>query len=149
MTIVTRLGACAFVVCLAACLALTSASVGTPPSAGSSSTADLAGHTFDITGITYDGTAEPIVPGSSPSLAFDESRLRVVTGCNGMSADYAVAGDRLTPTNGISTAIGCPPALGTQEQRLSRLLETTSVLAPTADGYRLTAGPVTVTLART
>lgn len=150
MSSLTKLGVCVLIGFLAACGQPTSTSqVARSSSIASLSADDLAGHTFDIARITYAGVDEPLAPGTSPAITFTPAHFQVETGCNYIGADYAIAGTQLTVADAVITAMGCADSARTaQEGRIARALDATAEMTTSADGFTITDGPTTLTLAR-
>jgi heat shock protein HslJ len=148
MTVRKRLAGLALAGCLAACGH--SASRSQPPNASSPaslSAAELAGRRFAIIGITDAGASEPIVSNTNPSVTFTPQQLHVDTGCNAISAEYAIVDGRFTVKNAASTAMGCPENRATQEARINRAFDGASALTRAGDTYTLSGGDVILTLA--
>lgn len=61
-------------------------------------------------------------------LSFDESELRFSAGCNSHFGEYTLCGEKLCVDGFGSTAIGCPPDLGAQDQWLSEFFRSTPTL---------------------
>jgi heat shock protein HslJ len=55
-------------------------------------------------------------------LAFDKGRMSGGVGCNQLGADYSFKNKQLSVGSVMSTRMGCPDAIGTQEQSFVKLL---------------------------
>lgn len=67
------------------------------------SSASLAGTAWNVTAIN----GNPIVAGSTPSLAFDEEQASGNGSCNSFSGQYSASGDSLSFGPLISTLMAC------------------------------------------
>jgi len=90
---------------------------------GSPDSASLRGRKFTAKAITEQGTARPVVAGTSIELWFtDDGRVVVNAGCNTMSGTVSLAGGRLDVPDMSITEMGCDQLRHEQDQRLSALL---------------------------
>ena len=97
---------------------------------------DLAGRQFRIARITENGTDQPIVAGTQPTITFTPTEMHIDTGCNGISATYALQSEELVVTNAETTLIGCPTPLAAQEAAISRATTGTATVKPHRRGPR-------------
>jgi heat shock protein HslJ len=104
----------------------------------------LAG-TYVVTKITDGGQPHDLVPRSQVRLTFEDGTLGLQAGCNSMSGDYEVAGDRLTVGPIGGTEMGCEPPLMAQDTWLAGLFAAPVTVG--TDPLTLTAGNVVLTLA--
>lgn len=101
------------------------------------SASDLEGRSFDA--ITLGGR-RPIA-GSGVGVAFEDGRVAVTTGCNGLSGSYEITGDgRLRSPDLVQTQMACDPPLMRQEAALQRLVQSQPRVALAGESLTLTAG---------
>lgn len=93
----------------------------------------LDGRSFAVTAL--DGR-RPIA-GSGAGITFEDGRIAVTTGCNGISGPYELADGRLRAPDLTATTMACEPPLTEQEEALRTLLESRP---------RVTFGGATLTL---
>jgi heat shock protein HslJ len=86
--------------------------------------------------VSEDGTARPLVDGTTITLRFEGGRLGASLGCNQLGAPYEIDGDRLVVQEISTTAMGCDAERHAQDQWFAELLQ--SGPAITVDGDRLT-----------
>lgn len=111
---------------------------------GSDDTVELEGRTLVVTSVTESGRAHTLVPGTQVRLGFADGRMHLRAGCNSMSGEYDLDGDRLTlgPIGG--TEMGCPEDLMQQDAWLAGLFAGPVVVA--GDPLTLTADEVVLEL---
>lgn len=110
-------------------------------------TGTLAGRTFLSTGVTVDGTAYPLAPGSRITLTFTDGGISAQAGCNTMGADARVADGRLAVDGPLaSTEMACDPALMAQDTWLADLLASGPTVALEGSTLTLTSGGTIITL---
>lgn len=108
-----------------------------PGGAEAPSAAALEGRVFDA--ITLGGR-RPIA-GSAVGIAFEDGRVAVTTGCNGLSGSYEITGDgRLRSPDLVQTQMACDPPLMRQEAALQRLVQSQPRVALAGESLTLTAG---------
>lgn len=115
---------------------------GAPRSGGSGPT--LAGE-YVVTAVTDGDKPHALVKGSEIRLTFADGSLGMRAGCNSMSGDYELEGDRLTVGPIGGTEMGCAPALMEQDTWLVGLFAAPVTVGE--DPLTLTAGDVVLTLA--
>lgn len=104
----------------------------------------LAGE-YVVTGVTEGGDARGLVSGTQARLTFDEGTLGIQAGCNHLSGDYTLDGDRLTVGPIGGTEMGCPQDRMDQDTWLAGLFAEPVTVAE--GPLTLTAGDVVLTLA--
>jgi heat shock protein HslJ len=115
----------------------TSDPVATTPGEEAITAAALDGRSFDVT--TLAGRRP--VARSGAGIAFEDSRLAVTTGCNGLSGSYEITADgRLRSPDLVQTQMACEPALMRQEDALRAFLESQPHVALSGESLTLT-GP--------
>jgi heat shock protein HslJ len=112
---------------------------------GADDVVELDGRTLVVTGVTESGRPRPVAPGTQVRLSFADGRLGISAGCNSMSGDYRLDGDRLTVGPIAGTEMGCPEELMAQDAWLAGLFAEPVVVG--ADPLTLTAGEVVLALA--
>lgn len=118
---------------------------GDDASGGGPAVADLDGHTFMATSVA----GAELAPTGTLVLAFADGRVAITGGCNGMSASYEIEESILaTGDDFAQTAMACDQPLMDQDAWVAELLAGRPII--TLDGVDLTlsAGGVTVQLAR-
>lgn len=100
--------------------------------------------TYVVTQVTDAGKPHSLVDGSQVRLTFDGRTLGLQAGCNSMSGDYELNGDRLTVGPIGGTEMGCPPNLMAQDTWLAGLFGRPVTVG--ADPLTLTSGDVVLTL---
>jgi heat shock protein HslJ len=91
------------------------------------------------------------VPGSTPTLRFEDGRATGHAGCNTFRGSYTVDGEHLVIGPLATTRKACPdPAVNRQERDYLAALAATRSFAPSRSGLTLLAddGTITVSLAR-
>jgi heat shock protein HslJ len=107
--------------------------------------ADLDGSTFESTSVEGRG----LVPGSTVRLTFEGGSLSANAGCNTMSSTYDVTDGRLAWTgHPVTTMMGCPDDLMSQDTWLSELLEQGADATLDGNDLTLASGDVTLHLQR-
>lgn len=109
-------------------------------SGGSAPTAeDLEATTWAITEVSTEGSLEPAVEGTTPTLVFaDDGTVALTTGCNDAATSWELSGDELTFGLIAQTMMACadPPGVDVQEFALTTALESTTTVE--LDGDTLT-----------
>lgn len=105
----------------------------------------LAGRTLVVTGVTDDGTPHDLVSGSQVRFTFDDTTMGITAGCNHLSGDYSLDGDRLTVGPIGGTEMGCPTPLMDQDTWLAGLFERPVTVG--GDPLTFRAGSVVLTVA--
>ena len=104
--------------------------------------AQLAGTSWRLT--TIDGRA--FAQANRAGLRFEDSRLTVNAGCNGLGGDYRVRQGRLIAGPIIGTQMACPPPIMRDEQALSETLSSRPAIRFLPGGrLQLTGGGHSVT----
>lgn len=81
------------------------------------------GRTFLSTRVTSDGRPRQLVPGSRIELSFDNGSFSARAGCNAMSGELRVDGDRLVSTGVVAmTEMACDEPLMQQEAWVAKAL---------------------------
>lgn len=96
--------------------------------------------------VTENGKSKVLVPGTKIRLSFSDGMLAASAGCNSMSGDYQVAGDKLVVGQMATTEIGCPTNLGEQDQWLAAFLGAKPVVALDGNNLSLISDNTEVTL---
>ncbi|MQA62226.1 MAG: META domain-containing protein [Actinophytocola sp.] len=105
-----------------------------------------ADRTFLSTSVTEDGKDRPLVRGTRIRLTIDNERLSVDAGCNSLSGNARLDGDRLVVDNMGGTEMGCEPELADQDSWLSGFLTGGPSWRLEGDTLRLTMGGTTIEL---
>lgn len=101
----------------------------------------LTGRTFLSETITEDGEPYELVEGTRIALEFtDDGRLVARAGCNILSHDVSVTGDRIEATGGESTEMGCDPPRQEQDTWLADFLSGSPQWELDGDYLILTSG---------
>ncbi|MGA5303763.1 META domain-containing protein [Nucisporomicrobium flavum] len=98
----------------------TMAVAGCGSGSGSDGAAALDGRTFVSVGDEQDF---PLVAGTRVRLTFRDGEVAAEAGCNHLAGSVAFDGDRLVVTEVGGTAMGCPPGLADQDDRLIGFLQ--------------------------
>lgn len=125
-------------------LLVTASACGTEVSPGSAPTGDDLAGSYVVTAVTEGGERRDLVPGSEIRLTFTDGTLGLHAGCNHLSGEYTLDGDRLRVGGIGGTEMGCPKPLMEQDQWLAGLFEGTVKVGH--DPLTLTAGDVVLTL---
>lgn len=96
--------------------------------------------------VSEDGTAHPLVDGTTITLRFDGDRLGASLGCNRLGAPYEIDGDRLVVQEISMTEMGCDPERHAQDQWFAELLQSSPALTLDGDRLILTADGTAVVL---
>lgn len=116
------------------------ADIGAPPSAG-----DLQGRTFGATAV--DGA--DLAPTGTLVVTFEDGRMSIAGGCNGMSASYELEGDTLvTGDDFVQTAMACDRQLMDQDEWVVALLTGRPAVGLSGDVLTVKGGDVRVELRR-
>ena len=108
---------------------------------------DLTGRVFLSSAVTEDGQPRPLVEGTQISVEVsDDGRLIVNAGCNTMSGEATVDGDRLTAGQLATTEMGCDPPRHEQDAWLGDFFAAHPTYALDGDQLRLTSGATVVEL---
>jgi len=140
----SRLGLVA-VVAVCALAAGCGEETGDDGGAGGDDVSLLSGRTLVVTAVTNDGKPHPLVSGSQVRLTFDDKTMGITAGCNNLSGDYALDGDRLTVGPIGGTEMGCPAPLMDQDAWLAGLFERPVTVG--GDPLTFRAGSVVLTVA--
>ena len=152
MNAIGRLGLASLTLVLVACVQALGASPTPSPSPAPSPTptpsapAGLAGRQFLSTGVTKDGATFALVAGTRIRLTFDAGRLSANAGCNTISGNYTIDGNRLVFSGVGMTEMGCQPALMAQDSWLAAFLGAGPTFALDGNSLALTSGTTVVTL---
>jgi heat shock protein HslJ len=114
----------------------------TTPAPGGDLAALLAGKTYlsqTVTGIT-------LADGAVVRISFNDGRISVSGGCNGMGADVAFEGDTLTVGPMMSTQMACDQPLMDQDDAVAAFLAAGPTATVDGDTLTLTSGDATMTL---
>lgn len=118
---------------------------GDDDGAGGDDVSLLSGRTLVVTSVTDDGKPHDLVPGSQVRFTFDDKSMGITAGCNNLSGEYALDGDRLTVGPIGGTEMGCPLPLMEQDSWLGGLFEGPVIVG--GDPLTFRAGSVVLTLA--
>jgi heat shock protein HslJ len=118
---------------------------GADDGVGGDDTSLLSGRTLVVTAVTDDGKPHQLVSGSQVRFTFDDSTMGITAGCNHLSGDYTLDGDRLTVGPIGGTEMGCPTPLMDQDTWLAGLFEEPVTVA--GDPLTFRAGSVVLTVA--
>ena len=113
--------------------------------AGGNDVSLLAGRTLVVTGVTDDGKPHDLVPGSQVRFTFDDKTMGITAGCNNLSGDYDLDGDRLTVGAIGGTEMGCERPLMDQDTWLAGLFEAPVTVG--GDPLTFRSGRVVLTVA--
>jgi heat shock protein HslJ len=106
---------------------------------GAPTAEDLEANTWSILEVDTEGSLEPVVDGTSPTLTFvDDGTVALETGCNNASTSWELAGEELTFGMIAQTMMACadPPGVDVQEAALTTALDSTTTAE--LDGDTLT-----------
>jgi heat shock protein HslJ len=118
---------------------------GDDESSGGDDVSALSGRTLVVTAVTDDGRPHDLVPGSQVRFTFDDKAMGITAGCNNLSGDYTLDGDRLTVGPIGGTEMGCSAPLMDQDTWLAGLFEAPVTVG--GDPLTFRAGSVVLTLA--
>lgn len=104
--------------------------------AAPAASAGLAGTQWTI--VKVDGSA-PVVP-QGASLHFEDERLSVSVGCNGIGGDYRVDRSRLVAGPLMATRMFCEGPVWQQEEAVNALLSAAPEIERSGNAMRLTSG---------
>lgn len=113
--------------------------------AGGDDVSLLSGRTLVVTAVTDDGQPHDLVPGSQVRFTFDDKTMGITAGCNNLSGDYALDGDRLAVGPIGGTEMGCSAPLMDQDTWLAGLFERPVTVG--GDPLTFTIGTVVLELA--
>lgn len=108
---------------------------------------ELAGRTFTSTAVTVRGEPRPLVTGTRVVLGFTDDLLSARAGCNQLSGQVRLDGDRLRVAGVVVTAMGCQPRLMQQDTWLAGFLADDPTYSMDGDTFTLRAGQAAVALA--
>ena len=121
-----------------------SAPASTQPSTSPSTGLD--GRQFVSVTVEKNGALQPLVPGTRIRLTFTGGNLSATVGCNTMSGDYSLSGDKLVVGELATTEMGCQPDLQAQDTWLAGLLTAHPQFALQGSNLILASGTTVVTL---
>lgn len=104
-----------------------SGSAGTAPTAE-----ELVANTWTILEVDTDGSLEPALDGTTPTLTFaDDDTVALETGCNNGATSWQLSGDELTFGLIAQTLMACtdPPGIDVQEAALTTALDSTTTVS--------------------
>jgi heat shock protein HslJ len=79
-----------------------------PPPTGNGADMDLANTEWRFTGFTFEGEEIPAVPGSNPTLQFEEgNQAGGNTGCNHYGGEYEITGNQIRFGDIFQTLMAC------------------------------------------
>lgn len=100
---------------------------------------ELLGTTWVLDTLVDGQTASSTSAGTPPvTLVFDDTEVVADTHCNGVTADYTVAGDTITFAQGMSTKMMCAPEIMLGETAVAGVLQGEATYEITADRLTLT-----------
>ena len=114
----------------------------TTPVPGGDLAALLAGKTYlsqTTTGIT-------LAPDAVLRISFEDGRISVSGGCNGMGGDVTFEGDAMTVGPMMSTQMACDQSLMDQDSAVQAFLTAGTTVSVDGDTLTLTGGEATITL---
>ena len=103
-------------------------------------TLNLAGRTFLSVGISENGVAKALVPGTRIRLDFKDGAITANVGCNTMSGEFRMDNGRLVLGQMATTAMGCDAARSAQDTWLSGVLGAKPQLVLVGDELSIDAG---------
>lgn len=113
----------------------------TTHSGGGDADSPLEGRTFLSTDVRGE---HQLVEGTQVRLTVEAGRLRIDAGCNSMSGELSLTGDRLVVGDLISTMMGCEPALMAQDEWVAAFFEAGPAFALDGPTLELTGDDATV-----
>jgi len=100
----------------------------------------LAGRTFLSGGITENGAAKVLAPGTRIRLDFKDGGITANVGCNTMGGEFRMDNGRLVVGQMSSTAMGCDAARSAQDGWLSAVLGAKPALTLVGDQLTIDGG---------
>jgi heat shock protein HslJ len=116
----------------------------TPP--GTAPATGLDGRQFVSITVEKNGTLQPLVSGTKIRLTFSGGSIGASAGCNSMSGDYSITGDKLVVGELATTEMGCPADLQAQDVWLAGLLAAHPQFALQGSNLVLSSDGTVVTL---
>lgn len=114
---------------------------------GDGALGDLTGRVFLSSAVTEDGQPRPLVEGTQIRIEFSEDgRVIANAGCNTMTGEATVDGDRLMAGQLATTEMGCDPPRHEQDSWLSDLFAANPTYELDGDQLRLTSGATVLEL---
>jgi len=95
--------------------------------------------------VTEEGKSIALVPGTKVRVGFSNNSVSASAGCNNMSGEYRLEGEKLVVGELAISAMGCPTNLGKQDQWLADLLTAGPTLVVDGDNLVLTTDTTEVT----
>lgn len=123
-----------------------SSSPAASPSPTPSAPVGLIGRQFLSTAVTKDGASFPLAAGTRIQLSFADGQLSANAGCNGISGNLAIDGDKLILGDVAMTEMGCDQARMSQDNWLVTLLSSSPTFALDGNNLTITSGTTVVTL---
>jgi heat shock protein HslJ len=114
----------------------------TTPEPGDDLAALLAGKTY----LSQSTTSITLAPGAVLRISFDDGRISVSGGCNGMGGDVTFEGDAMTVGPMMSTQMACDQPLMDQDAAVAAFLATGPTATVDGDTLTLASGDATMTL---
>ena len=105
---------------------------------------DFAGQTYAAVEVTRDGSAEPVVPGTSLTLTFDADGITASAGCNQMVSGGGVIDGVLQADTLATTQMACDPAIMEQEAWWAQFLTSAPTVEVGEQEMSLTSGTTRV-----
>lgn len=96
--------------------------------------------------VSEDGTARPLVEGTTITLRFVGDQVAASLGCNQLGAPYEIDGDRLVVEQLSMTEMGCDPERHAQDQWFAELLQSGPTITLGGDRLTLSADGTAVVL---
>lgn len=110
---------------------------------------DLAGTAWNLTEWTENGTSSQIVPGTKPTLEFNqEGGLHGTSGCNLFNGSYELNGHELSVGELMQTLRACDEAAMQQESSYMSLLRDAQSYSITADTLTIVTSNGSLTFVR-
>ncbi len=123
-----------------------STSIDTMPATAPEPSGDLAALLAGKTYLSQTVTGITLADGAVVRISFNDGRISVSGGCNGMGADVAFEGDTLTVGPMMSTQMACDQPLMDQDGAVAAFLAADPTATVDGDTLTLTSGDVTMTL---
>jgi heat shock protein HslJ len=142
----TRIGRFALGVSLVASLAACSSGPGASPSLSTVDVQGLAGRTFLSVAVTDGGADHQLVNGTRIRLDVRDADFSASAGCNTIGGRYRIEAGRLVVDQLATTDMGCPGALGAQDEWLARFLGAGPTIHLDGNALDLSTGSIVIRL---
>jgi heat shock protein HslJ len=115
-----------------------STTIDTNPSTTPAPSGDLAALLAGTTYLSQSATGITLAPGAVLRISFDDGRISVSGGCNGMGGDVTFEGDTMTVGPMMSTQMACDQPLMDQDSAVQAFLTAGTTVAVDGDTLTLT-----------